>query len=195
MYKYFKRIIDVVLSIMVLFIISPLFIIVPILIKIDSKGPVFFKQNRIGINLKLIYIYKFRTMTNEEHVIFKKPIIGRGLGVTKLGYFLRRFKIDELPQLLNVINGELSLVGPRPSVESHLLEMSSDEKKRYEITPGLTGLAQVSGNIHVSWKQRYKLDLLYRSNITLGLDFRILKRTFLLLIVGEKYFVGKPLKL
>ena len=161
----------------------------------ESSGPVFFRQQRVGKNLKTIKVLKFRTMTNENREVGNKPIIGRASGVTKFGYWLRKYKIDEMPQLINVLKGDLSLVGPRPSVRKQLNNMTELEKSRYDVRPGLTGLAQVSGNIHLSWKERYKKDLEYISNISFINDVKILLRTVLLIIKGEEYFLDKPLKL
>lgn len=186
---------DVFVSLVLLVLLSPLLLIVAILVPLESSGPIFFNQERVGKNLRPITVFKFRTMTNEPHKVGKKPIIGRETGVTKFGYWLRKFKIDELPQLLSVLRGDLSLVGPRPSVREQLNNMTELEKSRYDIRPGLTGLAQVSGNIHLTWKERYKKDLEYISNISFKNDFKILLRTALLLVKGEKYFLDKPLKL
>lgn len=178
-----------------LVLLSPCLFIVAILVPLESSGPIFFNQERVGKNLRSITVLKFRTMTNEEHKVGIKPIIGKAPGVTKFGYWLRKFKIDELPQLINVFLGNLSLVGPRPSVREQLNNMTKLEKSRYEVRPGLTGLAQVSGNIHLTWKERYKKDLEYISNVSFKNDFKILLRTALLIVKGEKYFLDKPLKL
>lgn len=194
MYKFFlKRVIDLSFSIIIILVISPLLFLVALIIPLESKGPIFFKQKRVGKGLKDIEILKFRSMTNEKREVGNKPILGKAAGVTNLGYVIRRLKIDELPQLLNVIKGDLSLVGPRPSVRSQLDSMTEEQKTRYSIRPGLTGLAQVSGNIHLSWPERYSFDLAYIKNRSFTLDMRILTRTFFLIIKGEKYFKDKPL--
>jgi lipopolysaccharide/colanic/teichoic acid biosynthesis glycosyltransferase len=132
-------------------------------------------------------------MTNEKREVEK--VIGKTKGVTKVGYVLRRFKLDELPQLLNVFKGEMSIVGPRPSIIKQLEEMNAREKKRYSVRPGMTGLAQVCGNIHISWKERYKYDLKYLNNISLMNDLKIISRTLLILIGGEKKFTNNPLRI
>jgi lipopolysaccharide/colanic/teichoic acid biosynthesis glycosyltransferase len=170
-------------------------VIIFILIKLDSKGPLFFKQERVGKGLRLFYVFKFRTMTNEKRVVGDKPIIGKANGVTRVGFYLRRYKIDELPQLFNIVKGDISLVGPRPSVKEQLDSMTEDEKKRYSIRPGLTGLSQVSGNIHLSWKERFQKDLEYVRNISLLNDIKIFVRTIIVIIMGEDFYVNKPLKL
>lgn len=193
--NYLKRVLDLFIGILVSLIISPILLIAALLIPLESPGPVFFRQVRVGKNLRRIEMLKFRTMTNEYHPVAKKPMIGKVAGVTHVGYWLRRFKIDEFPQMINVLKGDLSLVGPRPSVPEHLEKMTEEEKRRYTVKPGLTGLAQVSGNIHISWKERYKKDLIYIENISFLNDFKILLRTALLIVKGEGHFKDKPLKL
>lgn len=190
MYKYFfKRFLDLVISLIVSIIFIPFLILLSIIIKIDSSGPVFFKQERVGKNLKLFNVLKLRTMTNQKRSISDKPIIGKTEGVTHIGYFLRRFKIDELPQVLNVLKGDMSLVGPRPSVPKQLETMSTKEKMRYSVRPGLTGLSQVSGNIHLPWKERFKYDLKYVNNYSLIIDIKIILKTFLIIFKGEEQFI------
>ena len=133
-------------------------------------------------------------MTNEKREVGTSPIIGRSEGVTNVGYYLRRFKIDELPQLVSVLKGDMSLIGPRPSIPSHLNQMTKIEKMRYSVSPGLSGLAQVSGNIHISWSERYQKDLEYIRNISFLNDLRIIIRTAQIIVIGEAYFVKKPLR-
>ena len=196
MYKnFFKRYIDITLAILLLVFLSPIFLIIMVLIKMDSKGPIFFMQERVGKNMSRFYVYKFRTMTNEQREVGKKPIIGRNNGVTKFGYYLRRLKLDEFPQLLNILKGEMTLVGPRPSIESQLNAMTDQERLRYSVTPGLTGLAQVSGNIHISWHKRFYYDLIYIKNISFLNDLKIILRTFVLVLIGEEKFKDKPLNI
>lgn len=192
---FFKRLIDLLVAATLIILFSPFIILIFILIKLDSKGPLFFKQERVGKGLKLFYVLKFRTMTNEKRAVGDKPIIGKAHGVTRIGFYLRRYKIDELPQVLNVLRGDVSLVGPRPSVKEQLDNMTDEEKKRYSIKPGLTGLSQVSGNIHLSWKQRYQKDLEYVRNISVLNDINILIRTIIVIFKGEDYYLNKPLKL
>lgn len=195
MYKEgIKSFFDFVVALLLLFGFSPLLAICVIAIKLDSKGPVFFFQERVGKDLNPMLVPKFRTMTNEKRKIGTKPIIGKAAGVTRVGFYLRRFKIDELPQLVNVLNGQMSLVGPRPSVPAHLEQMTDKEKMRYTVRPGLTGLAQVSGNIHIPWSERFQKDLEYIRNISFVNDCKIIIRTVRLIFVGEAYFVKKPLR-
>lgn len=191
--RYLKRVVDVIVSSILMLILVPLFLLVILLIKLDSKGPVLFVQKRVGKDLKEFNVYKFRTMTDEEREVTK--VAGKAKGVTRTGYYLRRFKIDELPQLINVLKGEMSLVGPRPSIKEQLEEMSEHQKKRYSIRPGLTGLAQVCGNIQISWNARYEYDLKYVDNVSFVNDMKIILRTILIVIKGEEEFVNRPLKL
>ena len=190
MYKNFlKRILDLIISVPVFILFIPILLILAILIKLESKGPVFFLQERVGQNLSRFDVYKLRTMTHEKREVGNKPIIGKAPGVTRIGHFLRRYKIDELPQVLNVLKGEMSIVGPRPSVPKQLEQMSEEEKKRYSIKPGLTGLAQVSGNIHLSWKERYAYDLTYLRRVSFLRDVKIILKTFLIIFRGEKKYL------
>lgn len=148
-------------------------------------------QQRVGKGLNEFQVYKFRTMTNKKHDV--KSMVGETKGVTAVGYYLRRFKIDEIPQLINVLKGEMSLVGPRPSIKIQLEEMTAEEKKRYSVRPGMTGLAQVCGNIHLSWKSRYEYDLKYVNNVSFINDIQILLRTVFIVVKGEDKFIDKPL--
>jgi|SRR5699024_7529075 len=190
---YTKRLTDLLVSFILLILLTPLFLIVSILILTTSKGPLFFIQTRVGRGLQDFRIYKFRTMIDCKHEV--KKIIGKTDDITMVGYYLRSYKIDELPQLINVLKGDMSLIGPRPSMRQQLQKMSEVEKRRYSVRPGMTGLAQVCGNIHLNWEERYKYDLKYVRNISFINDFKIVRRTILIIIVGEKEFMNKPLKI
>jgi len=191
--RVLKRLLDIIISFLLILILLPFSFLIFLMIKIDSKGPLFFKQERVGQDLKLFEVFKLRTMTDKERSVSK--VIGRDKGVTRVGYYLRRFKIDELPQLINVLKGEMSLVGPRPSIKEQLEDMSEKEKERYSVRPGMTGLAQVCGNIHISWKKRYKYDLKYVHNISFINDLKIILRTIQIIIAGEEKFINKPLRI
>lgn len=193
--EFFKRIFDFLFSLaVILSLLVPLLVIV-ILIKAESKGPLFFRQVRVGKGLKTFRVYKFRTMTNEKREVGTTPIIGKAEGVTRIGYYLRRFKVDELPQLLNILNGDMSIVGPRPSVPEQLANMTDEEKMRYSVRPGLTGLAQINGNIHLQWKERFVYDLKYVKNITFINDLKIVFRTVFIVLFGEEKYLNKPVTL
>ena len=194
MYRnFFKSILDIVAAFaIILMVFIPLLVIV-ILVLVESNGPLFFRQERVGKDLKFFRVYKFRTMTHVKRTLGDKPIIGKADGVTKVGYYLRRYKIDELPQLLNVLLGDMSLVGPRPSVPEQLDNMSVDEKRRYSVRPGLTGMAQINGNIHLSWKERFVYDLEYVNDVIFWNDIKIIFKTVFIVVLGEKKFINKPM--
>src|SRR5690606_5262949 len=142
-------------------------LLVSILIKFDSKGPVFFKQVRPGKNMKLFHVYKFRTMI-QDAVIYQKigeEVRGHDNRVTRLGRFLRRYKIDELAQLINILKGDMSIVGPRPTLPDYIDQYEEWELKRFDVRPGLTGLAQVNGNIYLNLKEKSLYDIKYVEKI------------------------------
>ena len=180
---FIKRFVDIVASSIGLILLSPLFAIVAVIIKVTSPGPVFFKQERLGKDGKPFSIYKFRTM------VVNAEKIGDGLRVcegsdpriTKIGKILRATSLDELPQLINTVNGTMSLVGPRPPVTYHPYEGYENypdwAKKRFEMRPGITGLAQVKVRNSVSWDERIKVDNEYIDNFNVWFDFKILFST------------------
>ena len=173
-----KRIIDFLLSLIGLIILLPVFIIIAILIKLGSKGPVFFTDKRVGVNNKVFKVYKFRTMVD------KAMTMGMGIEtaqddprITKIGKFLRNWSLDELPQIINVLKGDMSLIGPRPALEHQVQKYTEEERKRLLMRPGLTGWAQVNGRNLLSWKERIKLDNFYIDNFSLWFDLKILLLT------------------
>ena len=189
MYRLIKRIFDFILSLIGIAIMSPLFLIISIMIKCDTKGPVFFKQRRIGLNGKPLYIYKFRTMvTNAEELIasftpeqkkeweenYKLKDDPR---ITRVGKILRKTSLDELPQLINIIKGEMSIIGPRPVVEEELSWYGNDVDLVLSVKPGLTGWWAVNGRSEVPYPKRCDLELYYVKNASLALDVRILLGT------------------
>ena len=180
-YPIIKRIIDFILSLIGLILLSPLFLVIAILIKIDSEGPVFFLQERLGKDGKVFNIYKFRTMVdgaiNMGSGLFTKETDPR---ITKVGTFLRKTSIDELPQLINVLKGEMSLVGPRPPVPYHPYkyeDYSDKQKLRFTVLPGITGYAQVNGRNNITWDERIELDLEYVNRLSMWLDIKIILKT------------------
>lgn len=181
-----KRFFDFFISFFVLVLISPLLILTVILIKLTSKGSVFFKQERVGRNGDLFFIYKFRTMVDRprEH---NKQVFKNDSEVTFIGKVIRRVKIDELPQLFNVLIGDMSLVGPRPCLPSLVKDFNETARKRLQVRPGLTGLAQVNGNIYLTWEQRWEFDSAYVEGQSFFLDMKIIFRTILIVIFGEQW--------
>lgn len=183
LYKYFKRFCDFTVSLLALIILSPLFAIVAIAIKAESKGPVIFKQERLGLGGKVFLIYKFRSMcVGAEHTGTGQYSFAGDPRVTKVGKFLRATSIDELPQLINVIKGEMSIVGFRPPLTYHpwpLEEYTPFQKRMFLVRPGITGWAQVNGRKDVEWHERIRLNVYYVDNISLLLDIKIVFLTFI----------------
>ena len=191
---FLKWICDFIASLIGLIILLPLFIIIAILIKIDSKGPVFFLQERLGKDGKTFKMYKFRTMVknaeNKGSGIYTSKEDPR---ITKIGHFLRKTSLDELPQLINILKGEMSLVGPRPPVPYHPYkyeEYSKKQKKRFNVKPGITGYAQVSGRNKLSWDERIEYDIKYVNKRNLLLDIKIIFFTFYKLFKKEEIYRG-----
>lgn len=186
-----KRFIDLFGSSIGLILISPILIISILGIEIFMPGPVFFKQVRAGYKGKPFNILKLRTMKidtiAEENHDFSKD----AERLTFFGEILRRTKVDELPQLLNVFMGDMSLVGPRPTVIEQATKYDTFQRKRLDVVPGMTGLAQVNGNITLSWEDRIKYDVFYVENWSLMLDMKILFKTVAIVVLGENKFTRK----
>jgi lipopolysaccharide/colanic/teichoic acid biosynthesis glycosyltransferase len=191
-YRHFgKRAIDLILTISITVILLPLFAAIVILIKLTSRGPAFFNQRRLGKLGQVFVAYKFRTMLHRDrtqHVEIRKG----NPEVTRVGAFLRRFKLDELPQLLNILKGDMSLVGPRPPLPEQMADYDCESIQRLQVKPGLTGLAQVNGGTEMSWPERWRYDLGYVQQLSLSLDLRILVRTLLVVVFGEAQFHTSP---
>jgi lipopolysaccharide/colanic/teichoic acid biosynthesis glycosyltransferase len=181
-----KRCFDFIISILLLAILSPLLIITAISIKMTSKGSLLFRQQRVGKNGKLFSVYKFRTMIDKVRS-FDQQTFNDDAEVTAVGKIIRRLKIDELPQLLNVVKGDMSLIGPRPCLPALVKDFNESGRKRLLVRPGLTGLAQVNGNIYLTWEQRWEFDRKYVESQSLGLDLKIISKTVLILMFGEKW--------
>lgn len=192
--KSMKRFMDIILSLIVLIVFLPIWIVVAILIKVTSKGPVFFLQDRPGQYRKIFKVYKFRTMKiGSEKMIKGQEVMKGDDRVTSIGKFLRRTKIDEIPQVLNVLKGEMSLVGPRPERVASLEDYDDEISKRLNTRPGMTGLAQVSGNIYLNLQDRYRFDVYYVENYSLWLDIKIIIRTVGVILFGEDRYIDKCL--
>ena len=189
-----KRIFDICVSLVVLVPFFPVWVIIALLVKLTSPGPVFFLQDRPGKDKKIFKVYKFRTMRpGSETMIKGVEVMKDDDRVTAIGHFLRRSKLDEIPQCLNVLKGEMSLIGPRPERVASLADYDDEISKRLNMLPGMTGLAQVSGNIYLSLQDRYKLDVYYVEHYSLWLDIKILMRTVGVVLLGEERYVDKPL--
>lgn len=174
--KYIKRILDFIFAVVLLILLSPIMLLAAIAIKIeDPKGPVLFKQKRPGKNAKIFTVYKFRTMRVET----EKD--GRPLSdmerITKVGTFLRKTSIDELPQLFNIIRGEMSFIGPRPLLVEYLDYYTPEQMRRHEVMPGISGWAQVNGRNAISWEEKFKYDVWYVDNMSFLLDLKIVFMT------------------
>lgn len=189
-----KRIFDICISLVVLVPFFPVWVIIALLVKLTSPGPVFFLQDRPGKDKKIFKVYKFRTMRpGSETMIKGVEVMKDDDRVTAIGHFLRRSKLDEIPQCLNVLKGEMSLIGPRPERVASLADYDDEISKRLNMLPGMTGLAQVSGNIYLSLQDRYKLDVYYVEHYSLWMDVKILMRTVGVVLLGEERYVDKPL--
>jgi lipopolysaccharide/colanic/teichoic acid biosynthesis glycosyltransferase len=195
-YLIVKRILDFLFALALLFIIWPILLVIAIAIKVESKGPVFFKQDRLGLKCKVFKIYKFRSMVQDAEKTGTGVYSYKGdPRVTKVGAFIRKTSLDELPQLFNIIKGEMSIIGPRPTLTYHpwkLEDYSEEQKIRFSMRPGVTGLAQVSGRKELLWSERIVLDVQYINNISLSLDVRIFLKTIIkVLSMGNNYNMGK----
>ncbi len=173
--KFFKRMIDVVLSLFILIVLSPILLITALAIKLDSKGPVIFKQKRLGLDAKEFYIYKFRSMCvgAEKGGVYSDNNDKR---VTKVGNILRKTSIDELPQAINILKGDMSFIGPRPPLTYHpwpIDQYTDEQRKMFNVRPGITGWAQVNGRKAVEWNRRIELNNWYVDNVSFLLDIKI----------------------
>ena len=198
MYKnHIKRLFDVILSVLAIIVLSWLYLIIAILIKCTSKGPVLFKQDRIGKDGKVYQIYKFRSMKvgAERSGVYSDKKDPR---VTGVGRFIRATSIDELPQLFNILKGDMALIGPRPPLTYHPWkweEYSDYQKRMFEVRPGITGWAQTHGRKDVEWNKRIELNVWYVDHVSFGLDFKIFWLTiFKILTNGDNENKGETVK-
>jgi len=186
-----KRIADIVLSLFALVLLTPILILVGLLIKVDSQGPIFFIQKRLGKNERLFSMFKFRTMTHHNHNLNIQVFAGDDR-ITRVGAILRRLKWDELPQLINVLKGDMSIIGPRPCLPSIKEKFGKYANERFKVRPGLTSLAAIKGSIYLTWEEKGHFDVYYVNNLSFLLDFKIVLQTIKVLIVGERrLFQGK----
>ena len=179
--KVFKRLLDILISLIALIILSPILLVVWILVRVKLGGPAIFTQQRPGKDEKIFKLYKFRTMTDERDE--NGELLPDDVRLTKFGKLLRSTSLDELPELFNILKGDMSLIGPRPLLVRYLPWYTEEERHRHDVRPGLTGLAQVNGRNALGWEDRFRYDLEYVNNLTLGMDLKVLGMT-----------VGKVLK-
>jgi undecaprenyl phosphate N,N'-diacetylbacillosamine 1-phosphate transferase len=181
--KYFKRAFDFIISLTALIVLSPLLLIVAVFIRVRLGSPIIFKQKRPGLNEKIFTIYKFRTMTDKrDDQGLLLPDCDR---LTKFGKFLRSTSIDELPGLINIVKGDMSIVGPRPLLVEYLELYNSEQSKRHEVRPGLSGYAQINGRNALSWEDKFRLDVVYINNVTLRHDIGIILKTIIKVLRRE----------
>ena len=169
--KFFKRLIDIAISMIALVVLSPIILITAILIKTKLGSPVIFQQNRPGKHEKTFVMYKFRTMTDAKDEVGE--LLSDEKRLTKFGNFLRSSSLDELPELINIIKGDMSIVGPRPLLVEYLPYYNDVQKRRHEVRPGLTGLAQINGRNLTTWDERLNLDVQYVDSVSFILDLKI----------------------
>lgn len=174
--RYFKRILDIGLVMLSLPVTLPVVVLTGVLLLVFQKGKIIFKQVRPGQYGKLFWVYKFKTM--QEGCAPDGTLLPDADRLTKVGLILRRYSLDELPQLWNVIKGDLSLVGPRPLLPEYLPLYSPEQAKRHQVKPGITGWAQVNGRNAITWEQKFNYDVWYVKHVSFGLDTKILARTF-----------------
>jgi lipopolysaccharide/colanic/teichoic acid biosynthesis glycosyltransferase len=176
MYKRFvKRPMDFILSLMALIVLSPVLLIIAVLVRMKLGSPVIFRQARPGMNEKIFTLYKFRTMTDAKDA--NGNLLPDEVRLTRFGKLLRSTSLDELPELINILKGDMSIVGPRPLLVQYLPLYNEKQKRRHEVRPGLTGLAQVNGRNAITWEEKFNLDVEYVDNITFLGDWKIIFKT------------------
>lgn len=186
---YFKRPIDLIASVLGFLALSPIFILLMIILWIEFKGSPFFLQERPGKDEKIFKIMKFKTMKDPKKN--ESELTNQTQRITKIGAFIRKTSLDEIPQLLNVIKGDMSLIGPRPLVVLYLPYYNQKEQKRHLVRPGITGLAQVKGRNNLAWEDRFEFDVHYVENLSLTLDIKILYSTVLKIFSKSEVVVNQ----
>lgn len=184
MYKsFFKRILDFTVSFIAIIVFSPIFMLVALLLLLNNKGSVFFFQKRPGKNEQIFKVVKFKTMTDKKDK--NGNLLPDADRLTKLGKFVRKTSLDELPQLINVLKGDMSLIGPRPLLPEYLPLYNNTQKRRHSVKPGITGWAQVNGRNAISWSKKFEFDVWYVDNMSFFLDLKIIALTILKVIKSE----------
>lgn len=185
MYKCFlKRIFDFFISLFAIIVLSPVFLVIILLLSIANKGAgVFFTQSRPGLNGKIFKVIKFKSMTDDKDE--NGVLLPNDQRITKVGKFIRKFSIDELPQLFNVLKGDMSLIGPRPLLVRYLELYTPEQARRHEVRPGLTGWAQVNGRNNISWSDKFKMDVWYVDHCSLWVDLKVIILTIKSVLSGK----------
>jgi sugar transferase EpsL len=178
-----KRLFDLTITLSCLILLLPIYLLVALMVRIKLGSPVLFRQQRPGLYGKPFVIYKFRTMTDQRD--HEGNLLPDSIRLTRFGRFLRSSSLDELPELLNVLKGEMSLVGPRPLLMHYLEHYTPEQMRRHDVRPGITGWAQVNGRNALSWDEKFALDLWYIDNLSLWLDLKIIALTFLRVIHSQ----------
>ena len=181
--NYIKRILDFSLALLVFIIVLPVFVFLIIFLAIANRGKPFFFQERPGKDEKIFKVIKFKTMNDKRG--HDGELLSDAERLTPIGNFVRKTSLDEIPQLLNVIKGDMSLIGPRPLLVQYLLLYNSEQKRRHNVRPGITGWAQVNGRNAISWEKKFELDVFYVDNISLALDLKIILITIKKVLVSE----------
>ncbi len=178
-----KRLFDLLISVSLLFVFFPIIVIAAILVRFKLGSPILFKQQRPGLYGKPFYVYKFRTMTDARDN--SGQLLPDHIRLTSFGKFLRKYSVDELPQLFNVLKGDISLVGPRPLLMEYLTLYTEEQAKRHNVRPGITGWAQVNGRNAITWEEKFQLDVWYVENQSFWLDMKILGLTVIKVFKSE----------
>lgn len=181
--KYIKRILDFILSLLAIIVLSPILLIIAILVRSKLGSPIIFKQKRPGKDEKIFTLYKFRTMTDEKDK--NGNLLPDDVRLTKFGKLLRSTSLDELPELINILKGDMSIVGPRPLLVKYLPLYNKEQKQRHDVRPGFTGYAQVNGRNALSWEDRFSLDVEYVNCISFLLDIKIVLKTIKVVLCRE----------
>lgn len=186
---YLGRLAEIFFSFLLLVVLTPLFAVIAIAVKAESKGPVFFTQRRGGLEGKHFIIYKFRTMY-KSHVDVHKVLVDNDPRITKVGNFLRKTSIDELPQLINILKGDMSFIGPRPTVTGQTDNYNEYQMQRLQVKPGVTGWAQISGRNLLTWDEKIDLDIEYIQKKSFRLDLYILLKTFVKVFRSDEVYIS-----
>ena len=181
--KYIKRFLDFVLSLIGIIVLSPILLIVAILVRTKLGSPIIFKQERPGKDEKIFTLYKFRTMTDEKDD--QGNLLPDEVRLTKFGRLLRSTSLDELPELFNILKGDMAIVGPRPLLVRYLSLYNEYQKHRHDVRPGFTGYAQVNGRNSISWEEKFELDVYYTNHVSLLLDLKIIFKTVKVVVFRE----------